>query len=268
MVGWSNPRIPLSIALTCSLGLGLVSPDSAQADSRRKKSAPKVEEKQENQKAPIVGILHVATDGVSDAAAAKFESSLGEGLKLHGLKVATRAEMRKKLGNSKYLDGCLFGPCLKEIYRASKGRVGLVLVARISGEGSSYRFLVSLLDTQTGAPTSQMPTGCTVCTVDEAIAASTLAVVELVAGTNDVSVLHPGGPMGPTAAVDLRPLRWPQERKAKYIGYSFLSAGVAAAIISGVMLSKDMDSAGYGLLGAAAGLGLGGASLVYVSGVF
>ena len=236
--------------------------------SANAQSAEKSEPSADEAQAPIVGILNVATDGVSRAAATKFEASLEEGLKLHGLAVATRSQMRKMLRGSDYLDGCLFGPCLQQIYRTTEGRVTLVLVARIVREGSSYRFLVSLLDTKTGTPTAQMPTGCTVCTVEEAIAAATLAVVELVAGTDNVAILSPDGPIGAGGAADDSESSWSTSKQARILGYTMLGVGVTAAVASGLLFSMDRPRAGSGFLGASIGLGIGGASMLVVSGVF
>jgi hypothetical protein len=218
----------------------------------------------ETRERDVVGVLYVSTDGVSETAAEKFENSLEEGLKLHGFQVARRKTIQGYLANSEFIEGCLFGPCLREVNRVTKGKVRLVLIANIHGEGTAYRFLISLLDTRTGAPTAQIPTGCTVCTVEEAIAAATLAVVELVAGTGDAAVLAPTGPTG-DAPEPKSPDDVGKRLALRHASIAFFGAGLIAGAAAAILLVRDRDAFGYTALGAGSGLVAGGATLFLIS---
>jgi hypothetical protein len=217
----------------------------------------------------VVGVLDVATVGVSEIAAEKFEASLEEGLKLHGFRVAKRQRMQEYLQGSDYRAGCLFGPCLREVHRRTRGEVPLVLVARITGEGSSYRFLISLLDTRSGVPTAQIPTSCEVCTVEEAIAAATLAVIELVAGIGESSVLDPRGATGGATSdkADMTPSegRSKFKRATKITSTILYVAGGLAGATGLVFFAGGSDEAGWLFLGGGAGLLAGSGTLWLVS---
>jgi len=217
----------------------------------------------------VVGVLHVSTVGVSERAAEEFERSLEEGLKLHGFRVDNRAKIQEYLVDSAFIAGCLFGPCLRTIWQVTKARVPLVLVARIEGQGSSYRFLISLLDTATGAPTAQIPTKCTVCTVEEAIAAATLAVVELVAGTGDARVLDPRGATGKAQSdkeAEGSRSRAERGQSLRRVAYLLWGAGAATGAAAAALLSGDSSrNTGWALAGTGAGLVIGGTTLFLFS---
>src|SRR5262245_55610197 len=125
-----------------------------------------------------IGVLEVATPGVSQTAGDKFEQSVEETLAGVGFRVVRSSTVQQQLVGTNYVAGCTFGPCMKEVL----ARTGLrrVLVARIQGAGQSYSVVVSLIDTRNGNLVSQVAQSCPVCTVEEAISTATLVVVELV----------------------------------------------------------------------------------------
>jgi hypothetical protein len=195
-----------------------------------------------------IGVLSVETAGVSRAAAQKFERGLEEALTGAGFHVTGRTELRQALVSADYVVGCTFGPCLQKMYE----RTGLryALVASIRGKGPSYSFVVTLLDTLGGAPTSQVAERCSVCTVEEAISTATLAVIGLVTGTGSAEVRNPG--VGPVASAAPPPprdelltvkLRWAgtRTRTARrslvrtawvFVGAAFVGGAAAAALVS------------------------------------
>ena len=196
-----------------------------------------------------VGVFRVNIDGVSRTAADKFERSIEEGLTGTGFKVATRKALREALKGSDYIAGCYFGACLKQIYKRTKIR--LILVARITSAGPNYNFVVSLLDSRTGLPTSQVADRCAVCTLEEAIASATLAVVALATGTGTAAVTDPVS--GPTRSEQIPVLRAEIARLAKEVrrrrssarsarvtGWVFLGLAVVAGGI-GVMQVRSCD---------------------------
>src|SRR5690606_32646452 len=140
-----------------------------------------------------IGVLEVATYGVSETAGDKFEESVEETLADVGFRVVRSKVVKEKLMTGDYVPGCTFGPCMREVNRLTGLR--RVLVARIQGAGQSYSVVVSLVETETGQLVSQVAQSCPVCTVEEAISTATLAVVELIASGNQ----EEGGGAAPAA---------------------------------------------------------------------
>lgn len=221
--------------------------------------------------AEIIGILHVETEGVSEAAAAAFERAIDEAIRSQGLAVAPRERLAGLLLDSAFVEGCLFGPCLQPIHRLTEVR--LVLVARIVATGSTYSLAVSLMDTRTGQPASQVAEECSVCTLEEAVSSVTLAVIALVTGTGAARGRAAGGE--PTQVPDLeamqRRIATLEDRTAR--GHRTLRRGAlffgGAAIIAGAsagyLLGTDRDGAGAGAAGAAGAFALTGATMLVLS---
>ncbi len=223
-----------------------------------------------------VGVFRVDIDGVSKTAADKFERSIEEGLTGTGFTVKTRKQLRKEL-KGELVAGCYFGACLKILYKRSKVRI--VLVARIISAGPNYNFIVSLLDARTGLPTSQVADRCEVCTLEEAIASATLAVVALATGTGTAKVTDPVS--GPTRSAKLSVLRANiaslnkrvkrQERAFRTnrrFGWLFLGLAAVAGGV-GILQVRSCDDTsdatcwvGTGVAGA---LGLAGTSILVLS---
>jgi len=206
----------------------------------------------------IVGILDVRVDGVSSTAAEKFESGIEEGLGSTEYWVATRKRMREILGGSGWSEGCSFGPCLTEVKRQTGA--DLIVDAYFEAAGSSYRFVVTLVDTNTGQVTAQVADHCDVCTLTEALDSAALATIGLVHGAEgEVTSELPAGTARASApaANPARPLR----RTA------LLLVG-AAAIFGGAALyfnHNGDDKLGYAAGGAAGGLGVAGIAVFAIS---
>src|SRR5688572_12490426 len=62
-----------------------------------------------------IGVLEVATYGVSQAAGDKFEQSVEETLAGVGFKVVRSQTVQQSLAGTNYVSGCTFGPCMKEV---------------------------------------------------------------------------------------------------------------------------------------------------------
>jgi hypothetical protein len=199
-----------------------------------------------------IGVLEVATQGVSRAAGDKFEESVEEGLAGVGFRIVRSAAVQQRLVGSNYIGGCTFGPCMKEVLV----RTGLrrVLVARIQGAGQSYSFIVSLVDTETGRLMAQVSQSCPVCTVEEAISTSTLAVIELLtARASETGTAAPAdgarsGGAGDDAELERR------GRQARRIGWIFAAGGAVALGVGGGLLAGDNETAGGAVLGIGGGL--------------
>ncbi len=220
----------------------------------------------------IVGILHVDVSGVSETAAAKFEDSLEDGLGNAGFRVAKRKKMRALLEKGNYQDGCWFGPCLERVHAITGVR--LVLVARITGVGRNFSYVVTLLDARTGLPTSQATDQCAVCTVDEAIATASIAVIGLVTGAGDATVTDVEDPARQDE-IDLADLEQRERylaedrasrRKSLRRGTLFLiSAAAIAAGVSAYALSEDDKELGYGAAAASGAFAFSGVTLFVIS---
>lgn len=210
---------------------------------------------------PTVGILRIDTEGVSDAAAVQFESEVEEALQGVGATTVGSKKLHQRLEGGEYMVGCTFGPCLRAVAAV---RVPLVLVARIRGDGSSYHFVITLVDTKSGIHTSQVSQTCAVCTVEEAISTATLATVALITGTADATVTDPSA--GPTAEISLGDKKKSAPALLRTSGLVFLGLGAAAVVVGGYLYLDDTDSRG-GPIGLATGGALlsGGATMVLLS---
>ena len=216
----------------------------------------------------VVGVLNLDTEGVSPTAAEVFESGIEEGLAGIGFRVSPRSRLRSLLEQSSYVDGCHFGPCLQEVYRNTK--VKLVLVARIVGLGANFSFVVSLLDTRTGLPVSQVASMCDVCTLEEAIATATLAVIELVTAAAQASDSTDksdvvGAEVVPAPAADDRRKSRRMVRRAAFF---FISAAVIAGGAGAYLISSDDKTSGYAVVAAGGAMAVAGGTFLVISGRF
>lgn len=217
----------------------------------------------------LVGILSIDTSGVSEATAQQFETQVEDALQGSGKHLVGRVALRERLQGSDFMEGCYFGPCLTAL-RVASG-VPLVLVARIQGEGSSYSFVITLVDTKTGMFTAQVAQSCPVCTVDEAIMTATLATIALLSPTDESPAGETGGAVtGGTEAFG-KEARTPAPRPkgvgpVRTAGWFFLGAGIAAAAAGAYFLQEE-DNRDYGVAGVASGAALftGGATMLLFS---
>ena len=211
----------------------------------------------------IVGILQVDVVGVSEAAAEIFESSLEDGLGNAGFNVAKRVRMRELLRPSGFIEGCTFGPCLQKIFE-------------ITGVGKNFTYLVTLVDTRTGALAAQETDTCAVCTVDEAVATASMAVIGLVTGAGKSGV-EPDTP-ATSSLLDMAAIREREAAMADLMSRRKRSvkrgavlllgmAGIAGAV-SATGFFKDDDRLGYSAAGVAGGFAISGATLLVISSKF
>lgn len=225
--------------------LWVASPSSAQADK------------------DLVGILSIDTSGVSEATAEQFEAQVEEALKGVGRHSVSRKALRERLQGSEFLEGCYFGPCLTAL-RVASG-VPLVLVARIQGEGSSYSFVITLVDTKTGMFTAQVAQTCPVCTVDEAIMTATLATIDLLSPSGEAAI-NPDGTKLSAEQGGSENAKRPSIGPLRTAGWLFLGAGFAAAAAGGYLLLQDeRRDLSIGGLASGAALFTGGATILLFS---
>ena len=143
--------------------------------------APPAEPPPKPKKAPtgkerIVGILDVR--GPTTADELTFERNLEDQLDTNTYWLAPRAIMRERLRNStKWTEGCLVHHCLQEV-KVQTG-ADVVILAALTGSGTSFGFVVTLLRTDTGKVVAQEAARCDVCTFVETMNAAVLATIKL-----------------------------------------------------------------------------------------
>jgi hypothetical protein len=200
-------------------------------------------------RAETVAVLDSIIDGVPASARPGFQQNLEESLRGAGFTVLPQATVRNLLLKSDATAGCSFGPCLRAVGKALG--VELALVVRISADGPSFTFVLTLVDTSSGAPVAQVSDTCAVCTFDEAGSAATIAVVDLGMKYRDAR---------DEAAALARVVEAKERARRRHSSTWLLAsltvlAGGAAAYL--LILRDDKDSLGWAAAGGAAGLAAG-----------
>jgi hypothetical protein len=229
---------------------------AAAADTSAKAAAPAPAPAAPKKK--IIGILDVRVDGVSSTAAEKFETGIEDGLGSTEYWVATRKRMREILAGSGWSEGCTVGPCLVEVKKQTGA--DLVVDAYFQGTGSSYRFVVTLVDTATGTVTAQVADHCDVCTLTEALDSAALATIGLVHGAEGTVAATPVRAAAPPPTPPPDAAR-PTRRTAMMLIAAAVIVGGSAAYFS----HTGDDKLGYAAGGAAGGLGVAGIAVLAVS---
>lgn len=205
----------------------------------------------------IVGLLDVR--GPTPADEATFEESLEEQLDTDTYWLAPRDILKERMHNStKWTEGCVVHTCLQEV-KVQTG-ADLVILAALTGSGTSFGFVVTVLRTDTGRVVAQRTARCDVCTFKETMTEAVLATIELL---NNIPAKLPDEGAQAGAAVDVavqsavRPLeaQLAAARKHRKVGIVLTLLGVAVAG-GGVAWYYLDDENKWGLATAAAGGGL------------
>jgi len=211
----------------------------------------------------IVGILDVRGPTPSDEAT--FEKNLEDQLDTNTYWLAPRAAMRERLRNStKWTEGCMVSSCLGEV--KVQTQADIVLLAALTGSGTSFGFVVTVLRTDTGKVVAQKADRCDVCTFNETMNAAVLGTIELL---NNVPDKLPDENAQQSAAVDIavRNAVAPLEKKLaasnrdgkRKLGLALTIVGLAVAG-GGVAwyFGDDKNKMGLATAGGGSGLALGG----------
>jgi hypothetical protein len=208
----------------------------------------------------IVGILDVRGPTPTDEAT--FEKNLEDQLDTNTFWLAPRAIMRERLRNStKWTEGCVVHHCLQEVKVQTNAQ--LVILAALTGSGTSFGFVVTVLRTDTGTVVAQETERCDVCTFNETMNAAVLSTIRLLTSIPDKL---PDEAAEQAAAVDLavRNALAPVEKKlvaaekrshAKALGITLTLLGLAAVGGGAAWYFLDDDNEN-GLITAAGGGGL------------
>ncbi|HEU4615303.1 MAG TPA: hypothetical protein VFS15_24585 [Kofleriaceae bacterium] len=204
----------------------------------------------------IVGILDVRVEGVPKEIQRQFQSDLENQLDSREYWLAGEQRMRELMANStKWTEGCFVGKCLTEV--KTQTGADLVLLASITGAGTSFGYVVTLMRTDTGNVLAQEASRCEVCTVNEVLASATLAAVKLLTAVPDKL---PDEAAEQSAALDLATKNLQAEVRhaeghSRAMGIALTLVGVVAAG-AGMTAYLAMDKPTSALAGAGVGAGL------------
>lgn len=207
----------------------------------------------------IIGILDVRVDGAPADVGAEFLKELEDLVDIDHYYLAPRARIREAMASStRWTDGCVVGPCLQELRAQTNAQIALL--ASLTGSGTSFGWVITLVRTDTGNVLSQRAERCDVCTVDEALQNATRAAVDLFSAIPDeLPAEHAAaGQLAPASAGEHQVASLHHARTATGIG--LLASGLAVAAIGTIVyFVEHHDSVGLGGAGVGAGLVLGGA---------
>jgi hypothetical protein len=188
----------------------------------------------------IVGILELRADGVPDEAKDTFQRGLEQQIDPRRYVLTDRARMKQMMMHStKWTDGCVVGQCLAEV--RAQTRADLVVLAALTGSGTSFGYVVTLVRTDTGRVLRQESERCDVCTVDEAMGKAMRATSALLDKLPE-KLPDEGAEQG--AAFDREVGRIKQElaardRRNTRLGIALAVVGLAAAVGGGALYAID-----------------------------
>jgi hypothetical protein len=205
----------------------------------------------------IIGILDVRVDGAPPEVGAQFQKDLDAQVDPKHYFILSRARLHEIMASStRWTEGCIVGPCVAELQKQTRSAV--VLVASLTGSGTSFGWIITLVRTDSGGVLAQRAERCDVCTVDEALHNATRAALDLFSGIPEVM---PDEHPKPPAAQPLEPLEAQiaaLHHTRTVGGLGMLVGGlVVAAAGTAVYYADHHTSAGLGVAGAGAGLVVG-----------
>lgn len=219
-----------------------------------------------NDRRRTVSLLEVRVEGLSDDVKDNFRRQLEALIDTKRYWLADRDYMKAAMMRStKWTDGCLVGRCLSAI-RAQSG-ADLVLLAALTGAGTSFGYVVTLVRTDTGQVLDQESERCDVCTVNEVMSRATLAAVELL---NNVPDKLPNESADQSARLDravgeLRGEIAAHDRHAARIGYALLAVGLVGAVAGGALYAINDSRPNYAVATATGGLAMAAGGLVVLT---
>jgi len=213
-----------------------------------------------------VSLLDVRIEGLPEDVKDSFRRQLEEQIDTKRYWLADREYVRQMLQRStKWTDGCLVGRCLGVIRTQSGAE--LVLLAALSGSGTSFGYVVTLIRTDTGHVVDQESDRCDVCRVNEVIRGATLAAVDLL---NKAPDLLPDEVAEQAARVDravgtLQGELVERDHHATRIGIALLAIGLVGAITGGALYLVDDSRPSYALATATGGLAMATGGVVVLT---
>jgi hypothetical protein len=211
----------------------------------------------------IVGILDIRVDGMPAAMGDEFERQLEQlaaGTTKDRFWIGTRRRLREMLARStKWMEGCLLGPCMLELRKQT--RAAVVLTVFLQNLGSTYRYVLTVIRTDSGAVVDQRTEACGACTQAEAVTAATIAALDAITGVPDKVVQNVlEDPKTITLRAEAPYKRRLSKAKRRTRTTALILTGLAAigGGLGGYWLAKDKDDRARPTLGVAAGLATAG----------
>jgi hypothetical protein len=205
----------------------------------------------------IIGILDVRIDGAPPEVGAQFQRDLEAQVDNVHYFLAPRMRMHDRMTNStKWTEGCVIGGCLREVKTQTGADV--VLLAALTGSGTSFGWVVTLVGTNKGVVIGQQSERCDVCTVSEALNAATVATLKLL---NNIPEVLDGEakPIGPPPTKPFEDTIATMHHTQKVVGTTLVVAGLAVAAAGAAFyFAKDHDKNGLAIAGVGGGVLIGG----------
>jgi hypothetical protein len=199
----------------------------------------------------------LAVEASSRDVARAFESELESQLGALRVRFLPRARLREQMrGSTQWTEGCVVGTCLAEV-RAQTG-AGVVLLAALTGSGTTFGYVVTLVRTDTGRVLAQDAARCDVCTESEATGRALAAAVKLV-GAIPPQLPDEAAEQGAAVEVAVNASnrkRAADRRGVRRVGWALTIFGLAAAGTGAFLYLAGDDRPAYGLAAAAGGGGL------------
>ncbi|HEY0194768.1 MAG TPA: hypothetical protein VGC42_26830 [Kofleriaceae bacterium] len=213
---------------------------------------------------PVIGVLDLRIEGVSDDVKAGFQRDLATRLDGKHYRLASWSEMQQQLAKStRWTDGCLIGPCLADA-RTQTG-AELVLLIALTGADTTFSHAITLVRTDTGRVVGQDIDHCDVCTVNEATARATQATIALLDRAPDRLDEHVADEVSAgVPATQARAALAAHELRTRRIGIALTVVGLVAVATGALLLATQDDQPTYAALTTigGGGLALGGATIL------
>jgi hypothetical protein len=210
----------------------------------------------------VVALLEIRVEGLPDEVKDELWRQLDQSIDTKRFFLPDRTYMKKRmLESTKWTEGCIVGPCLTEIHTHTGA--DLVLLAALSGSGTSFGYVVTLIRTDTGRVADQEADRCDVCTVNEAVSGATLAAGRLLSNVPDKL---PDEAAEQTATME-REIGKARDQLAAHdhhtakIGTVLTAVGLAVAV-TGLVLYATQDQPTYAAATAAGGGALAASGLI------
>ena len=205
----------------------------------------------------IIAVLDIRIDGAPAEVGQQFQRDLEAQVDNEHYFLAPRVRVHDRMTNStKWTEGCVIGGCLREVKTQTGADV--VLLAALTGSGTSFGWVVTLVGTNTGVVVGQESERCDVCTVSEALNAATLATIKLLNSIPDV-LEGEAKPSGPPPEKIFADKLAAIHHDHKVLGTSLVIAGLAVAAAGAAFYFADHhDRAGLAVAGVGGGALIGG----------
>ncbi|HET7500152.1 MAG TPA: hypothetical protein VFK02_04090 [Kofleriaceae bacterium] len=214
----------------------------------------------------MVGVLEVRVTGLSDEVRDSFQRQLEDLIDNKRYRLADHGYLKKAMTRStRWTDGCLVGRCLAELH--AQAGADLILLAALTGSGTNFGYVVTLIRTDTGRVVDQESDRCDVCTVSEVMSRATLAAVGLLNNAPDKlpdEAAEQTATIQRAADASRRELA-AHDRHTTRIGIALLVIGLVGAAAGGAMYLLDDSHPTYSVATAAGGAAMATGGIIVLT---